>query len=333
MKNTQQIVQKRKFGDSKLEVFPIGLGLAALGRPGYMNIGHAEDLAHQYTVPEMQQNAFQLLEKAQSLGMNYFDTARSYGKGEEFLGKWLKTQNQEVVIGSKWGYTYTADWQVQAQKHEVKEHSLAVFQRQIQESQELLGQNLNIYHIHSATLESGVLENTQVLSAMAKLKSQGILVGLSLSSAKQPEILEKALTIKMDGIRLFDSVQATWNILEPSAGATLQKAAQSGLGVIIKEPLANGRLTAKNIASETKFERFAQIAQELEVGMDALALAAVLAQPFVTVVLSGAAKIEHLESNLQAFQVNWDENLAQELTFLKETPEEYWQIRSQLKWN
>lgn len=333
LKNTSQLIQKRKFGNSNLEVFPMGLGLAALGRPGYMTIGHAEDLSLEYEVSQMQENAFHVLEKARVLGINYFDVARSYGKGEFFLSEWLKQKNQDIIIGSKWGYTYTADWQVQAQIHEVKEHSLAVFQRQIQESQKLLGNNLHIYHIHSATLDSGVLDNTEVLTAMATLKSQGVLVGLSLSSAKQSAILERALKITIDGIRLFDSVQATWNLLEPSVGEILQEAHQSGLGVIIKEPLANGRLTVKNSNSEIKFEHFNQIANDLNTSMDALALAAVLAQPFTTIALSGAANITHLESNLQAFQITWDENLAKELAFLKEKPEKYWQTRSQLIWN
>jgi hypothetical protein len=44
----------------------------------------------------------------------YFDAARSYGRAEEFLGGWLAARGigpQEVVVGSKWGYVYTANWQ------------------------------------------------------------------------------------------------------------------------------------------------------------------------------------------------------------------------------
>jgi aryl-alcohol dehydrogenase-like predicted oxidoreductase len=44
----------------------------------------------------------------------YFDAACSYGRAEEFLGGWLAARGiapQEVVVGSKWGYVYTANWQ------------------------------------------------------------------------------------------------------------------------------------------------------------------------------------------------------------------------------
>ena len=53
---------------------------------------------------------------------------------------------------SKWGYTYTADWKIEADAHEVKEHSLAVLNRQAEESTSLLGPHLKLYQIHSATL-------------------------------------------------------------------------------------------------------------------------------------------------------------------------------------
>jgi aryl-alcohol dehydrogenase-like predicted oxidoreductase len=52
--------------------------------------------------------------------------------------------------------------------------------------------------------------------------------------------------MRVDGVRLFDAVQATWNLLEPSAGPALAEAHAAGLGVIVKEALANGRLTDRN---------------------------------------------------------------------------------------
>ena len=60
---------------------------------------------------------------------------------------------------------------------------------------------------------------------------------------------------------------------------------------------------------------------------------AALAQPWADVVLSGAATIEHLESNLRAVEVMWDDKAASELYELAETQETYWKIRSGLGWN
>ncbi len=83
-----------------------------------------------------------VLDVAWAAGIRYFDTARSYGRAEEFLANWLTSRAispDDVVVGSKWGYTYTAEWQIKASAHEVKEHSLPVLQRQIGESLALLG--------------------------------------------------------------------------------------------------------------------------------------------------------------------------------------------------
>ena len=66
----------------------LGLGLAALGRPGYMNLGHAEALEHDYRVEAMERRCHEVLEAAYHLGIRYFDAARSYGRAEEFLSHW-----------------------------------------------------------------------------------------------------------------------------------------------------------------------------------------------------------------------------------------------------
>jgi aryl-alcohol dehydrogenase-like predicted oxidoreductase len=239
----------------------------------------------------------------------------------------------EVTVGSKWGYTYTANWQTQAAVHEVKEHSLAVLQRQWQESQANLGNALRLYQIHSATLESGVLENQAVLAELARLKRQGIAIGLSLSGSEQGIVLQRAAEIVVDGARLFGSVQATWNLLEPSAGPALQQAHAAGMGVIVKEALANGRLTQRN--DDPGFAQNLALleyhAARLSTTIDALALAAVLAQPWADVVLSGAATEAQLASNLQALHVRWDEEAAA-LATIAEPPQVYWETRKRLPW-
>lgn len=322
-------------GQTGLRVSPIGLGLAALGRPGYINLGHAQDLSAGRDVAAMEIHAHAVLDAAWAAGVRYFDAARSYGRAEAFLGSWLQSRQltpDQVTIGSKWGYTYTANWQVEAEKHEVKDHSLPVLKRQIGESRALLGDFLDLYQIHSATLDSGVLQNEGVLAELAQLKADGLKIGLSLSGDRQADTLYRALDIQLtDGRLLFDAVQATWNLLEPSAGAALQTAHEAGLGVIVKEALANGRLTPRS--QEPKMQLLRQLAAEKGATMDALALAGVLAQPWVGVALSGAAAVDQLQANVQAITVDWDAETAVRLQSLVEPPAQYWRTRSQLAWN
>lgn len=331
-------MQPRPFGQTGLTITPIGLGLAALGRPGYINLGHAADLNEDYDLTRMEQHAHVVLDAAWAAGIRYFDAARSYGRAEAFLSSWLAARQiapVEVTVGSKWGYTYTAAWQVEAEQHEVKEHSLPVLQRQIEESRALLGSHLDVYQIHSATLESGVLENQAVLAALARLREEGLVIGLSLSGPKQAETLKRALDVAVDGRPLFGAVQATWNVLEPAAGAALRQAHEAGLGVIIKEAVANGRLTARNDAPTfvTKRAWLEERAAELNCSLDALALAAVVAQPWADVVLSGATTVAQLQSNVAALVVSLPEEMLSRLEKIKESPDQYWATRSRLAWN
>jgi aryl-alcohol dehydrogenase-like predicted oxidoreductase len=326
------------FGDTGLMVSRIGLGMAALGRPGYINLDHAQDLARKYDVQAMEQRAYEVLDAARAGGIRYFDAARSYGLGEKFLGSWLKSRAisvESVTVGSKWGYTYTANWEIEAHVHEVKEHSLATLERQWPESRALLNGYLKLYQIHSATKESGVLENQDVLQKLAQLKSDGIRIGLSLSGSEQGKTLRRAIEVSVDGSPLFDSVQATWNLLEPSVGPALAQAKAAGLGVIIKEALANGRLTDRN--QEPGFvQKLAVLqveARKLETSIDALVLAACLSQPFVDIVLSGATSVDQLLSNVQACRLKIDAQTAARLAELAEPAETYWATRSRLAWN
>jgi aryl-alcohol dehydrogenase-like predicted oxidoreductase len=97
----------RTLGRTGLRVSRIGLGLAAIGRPGYINLGHGEDLSGRIDVTAMERNAHSVLDAALAGGVGYLDAARSYGKAEAFLGSWLERRGlrpSEVTVGSKWGY-------------------------------------------------------------------------------------------------------------------------------------------------------------------------------------------------------------------------------------
>ena len=305
----------------------IGLGLAALGRPGYITIGHARELGDDISVDAMERHAHEVLDAAYAAGVRWFDTARSYGRGEAFLASWLTARTPaDVTVSSKWGYTYVANWQVTAREHEVKSHDLATLERQLAESRGLLGDRLDLYQIHSATLESGVLENADVLARLGELRDAGLPIGLSLGP-KQRETLERALTIQVGGKPVFSAVQATWNLLERSVEPALIAAKQAGLRVLIKEAMANGRL-----ASETAPAPLRALASQHGVGLDAIAIAAVLAQPFVDVVLSGAMTPAQLASNVRAREIDGVAAVSS-LATLVESPQQYWAERSRLPWN
>ena len=313
----------RELGRSGLTTSAIALGLAALGRPGYLNLGHGHDFEDR-SVKALADRTHAVLDAADGAGVRHFDAARSYGRAEEFLSSWLQSRSIQpgaVTVSSKWGYTYTANWRVDADPPEVKDLTADTLRRQLVQTRELLGPYLSLYQIHSATLSSGVVDDAQVRRELDALRSQGVAVGLSVSGTEQGATIERAVQTGA-----FDTVQATWNLLERSAGEALQAAHEAGIGVIVKEALANGRLSSRGA-----IEPLARAARRHGVSEDALAIAAVLAQPWTDTVLSGASTVAQFESNLAAFQVGSDATLG-ELAPLTEAPEVYWNTRSGLRW-
>jgi aryl-alcohol dehydrogenase-like predicted oxidoreductase len=315
----------------------IGLGLAAVGRPGYITTGRADDLPAEAerTVASMRHRTHELLDLAYARGIRYVDTARSYGRGEEFLADWLRDSGdlQGLTIASKWGYTYTADWHVHAEAHEVKDHSAGTYDRQLAETRSLLGDRLDVYQVHSVTPDSTALTDTALHRRLAELAAEGVTVGLTTSGPRQADAIRAALDIGVDGVPLFRSVQATWNLLETSAGPALAEAHEAGLRVIVKEALANGRLAQPRSEPDDPRPVLSAIADATYASCDAVALAAALRQPWADIVLSGAVTTGQLASNLGATDVHLSTEHLGRLAALAETPTAYWTHRSRLPWS
>ncbi|QMU80466.1 aldo/keto reductase [Streptacidiphilus sp. PB12-B1b] len=310
-----------------------GLGLAAVARPGYITLGRGEDLPAERTVEALRERTHQLLDAAWAQGVRYFDVARSYGRAEEFLASWLRERPGagDAVVGSKWGYTYTAGWRTDAEVHEVKDHSAGTFDRQWAETRALLGSRLDAYQIHSLTPDSPALTDTALHRRLAGLADEGVTVGFSSSGPAQAEAIRAALAVTVDGAPLFRSVQATYNLLEPSAGPALAEAHAAGCTVIVKEGMANGRLAGRN-ATGPDTAALRETAAALGASCDAVALASVAARPWADVVLSGAADVGQLDSNLGAAELRLGPGELDRLAVLAETAEDYWAYRSRLPW-
>ncbi|MDP9342349.1 MAG: aldo/keto reductase [Actinomycetota bacterium] len=317
-------------GSTGLPVSRIGLGLAALGRPAYITLRRDRDLGAARSQEAMERRAHEVMDAAYEAGIRYFDAARSYGYAERFLASWLERDEplRKVTVGSKWGYRYTAGWRLDAEVNEVKDHSLEALRRQYAESRSILGDRLALYQIHSATLESGVLEDRRVLAELARLRDEGLVIGLTASGPRQGEVIRRALEVSVDGVNPFSAVQATWNVFEPSVGPALSEARKSGWGVIVKEALANGRLTSNGAPPA----ELARVADAHGVGPDAVALAAALSQPWASVCLSGAVSVDQLRSNVAAPAVTLSNHELDRLARLAEPPEQYWRTRAGLPW-
>lgn len=313
----------------------VGIGLAAVARPAYITSGRERDLGARRSVADLRARTWAVLDAAYAAGIRYVDVARSYGRAEEFLAGWLAARpgTGDVQVGSKWGYRYVGDWRLRAEVHEVKDHSAAAFAEQSAQSLDLLGPRLGTYHVHSATLDTGVLADGAVHRAMAALRERGIRLGVSTSGPAQGDAVRRALEVRVDGEPLFTSFQSTWNVLEPSAGPALADAAATGARVIVKEPVANGLLAPGGGDGSPAVRRVEELAADLGVPIDQLAIAAVLARPWAAVVLSGAVDAGQVVSNVASAGAAVPPDVADALREVAGSPQEYWAARSVRGWS
>ena len=304
----------------------LGIGLAAVGRPAYLTSGRAADLGDRREVDDLRARTHAVLDAAYRAGIRYVDVARSYGRAEEFLADWLAAGPERggIRVGSKWGYRYVGGWRVDADVHEIKDHSLEAFTEQWAQTRALLGSPAS-YLVHSATPDTGVLDDAPLHRALAELRDTGVRVGISTSGVSQADSVRRALAVRVGGEPLFTVFQCTWNLLETSVGPAVAQAHDAGALVIVKEAVANGRLAPTPDADP----RAVHAARELGVPVDQLAVAAALAQPWAGLVLSGAVDAVQVRSNAEAARLAL---AADALVDLAERPDAYWAARSARAW-
>ncbi|QAY72234.1 aldo/keto reductase [Agromyces protaetiae] len=323
----------------------LGLGLAAIGRPAYITTGREHDLGDDRSIEVFRARAHALLDAAWARGIRFFDAARSYGRAEEFLGSWLAAhpeRRDDLVVESKWGYEYVGAWRMDAPVHERKEHSLAMLDRQWPETLSALGGPPDAYLVHSVTPESPALSDAVLLDRLRELAATGVRIGISTSGPAQGDVLDAARALADTP---FSAVQATWNLLEPSAGPALARAHAAGWLVVVKEALANGRLSPEGVgdvdaadgreAPDASAARVAVLAAVENQSADVFALGVARAQPWCDVVLSGAVTEEQLASNLASGDASnaVETSALGALDALAEPPAQYWAERSARGWH
>lgn len=312
----------------------IGLGTAAIGRPQYINI-RQED-AIEFSIEAFQKAGKRILEHAYELGVRYFDTAPGYGLAEQLLLDWvMEKEDAEIQVASKWGYTYVADFHPRAEVHEVKEHSLKKLCEQWRQTKSFLPL-LTTYQIHSATFETGVLENREVLQKLVELKSEhGLSMGITTTGFNHLEVLKRTLDIEIDGVELFDLFQVTFNVFDQSLAQMMAELHARNKKIVVKEALANGRVfpNEKYNHYRSTYLLLQTLANKYQVGIDAISLRFCLDSLDPFKVLSGAASTSHLTSNLKAdeFKLEADDRAALQECMV--APTVYWNERKELSWN
>ncbi|MEM9142378.1 MAG: aldo/keto reductase [Bacteroidota bacterium] len=314
----------------------IALGTAAIGRPVYINIKEDKEPERSFSMDAFRNKGLGVLDAAYEQGIRHFDTAPNYGLAESLLISWIHSKRDaSLTVSSKWGYTYVANFDPNATEHEVKEHSLEKLNEQWEVAKGLLPY-LKLYQVHSATLESGVLENRKVLDRLYELKKEfGLVIGVTVTGDNQVEVLEKALGVTVNNEYLFQSFQFTFNILDQSVSVLRDRLRERTGPVLLKEVLANGRLIPNVAYGEYRgiYDILLHLANKYGVGVDAIALRFAIDSFKDARVLSGAGNRSHLKSNLKADSFALTGEELESLQSLAISPKAYWKERKALPWN
>lgn len=291
-------MKTRRLGSTSLEVSEIGFGAWAIGGNQFGNsYGPTDD-----------EESLRAITAAVDLGCNFFDTADVYGHGhsEELLGRALKGRRQEVILATKGG----SDFYHEPPRLNFTEAHLMYA---VEQSLKRLGTDtIDLYQLHNPPFS--VIESGRLFDPLEKLKAQGKIrfYGISIHDPQ-----EGLLAMKMGKP---STIQVVYNYLRRDAAEELfPRAIAEGIGIIAREPLANGFLAAKytkdsvfpvgDIRHQWPSKYQAQLVSQVEsykktMGESPLTLAQTairfaLAQPAVSTVIPGCKTIHQTEENFK----------------------------------
>lgn len=303
---------------------------------GAMTFGEGDDPMGRLMGAVGLADAQQIVDRAIDAGVNFFDTANGYSAGtsEEILGKALGKRRQDVVVATKVYFppgTGINDLGV----------SRVAIHREVERSLARLGTDyIDLYQVHSFDVTTPLEETLSTLNDLVragKVRYIGLSNFTAWQMAKANGIAERL------GLEPFRSVQAYYSLVGRELEREILPAARDlGLGTMIWSPLAGGFLSGKYTrASESEGRRakfdfppvdkergfaIVDVLREIGNSRDAsparVALAWLLHQDGVTSVIIGARRMDQLEDNLRAvdLQLSADE-LAQIDEVSRLTPE------------
>lgn len=244
--------------------------------------------------PKDRAEAIRVLRRAVELGINFIDTADSYGPSvsEEIIAEALYPYPPDLVIATKGGFDRPGPniWVENGKP----EHLRAACEGSLRR---LRLDQIALYQLHR--IDSKVPAEDQ-LGTLRDLQKQGKIkhIGLSEVSVQQIQHARKIVPIV--------SVQNRYSMTDRGSEDVLEYCEKEKLGFIPWFPLAVGRLAG----SESPISR---VAARLKVTSSQLALAWLLARSPVMLPIPGTSKVKHLEENVTAAGIKIDADAMREL--------------------
>jgi aryl-alcohol dehydrogenase-like predicted oxidoreductase len=303
------MIQKRKLGNSKLEVSAIGLGCMGMSY-GYGTISDKNEM-------------ITLIHKAVESGVTFFDTAEAYGPfiNEELVGEALAPFRREVVIATKFGFDTTGVSALDSRPEHIKQVAEASLKR-------LKVDAIDLFYQHRVDPNVPIED---VAGAVKDLIKEGKVKHFGLSEAGVKTIR------RAHGVQPVTALQSEyslwWREPEEEIIPTLE---ELGIGFVPFSPLGKGFLTGKmdrnttfdskdfrstvprlspeNLKANLAFvDLLKQVANRKNVTPAQIALAWLLAQKPWIVPIPGTTKLDRLFENLDAGKVTLSKKELQEI--------------------
>ena len=209
----------RHLGQTGLQVSPIGLGTVKFGRTTGLKY------PDKFALPD-EKSLGKLLALAWDLGINLIDTAPAYGTSEQSLGKLLKAQSQQWNLCTKVG-------EYHKNGHSYYDFSEEATRQSIETSlRNLKTEALDMVLVHSNGQDRSIIQQTDVFETLHKLKDQGLVKNLGMST----KTVDGGLLIIDD----IDVLMITLNESDQSQTELIKVAQQKNKGVLIKKALDSG---------------------------------------------------------------------------------------------
>lgn len=297
-------MEYRRVGNSGLKVSALSLG-------SWLTIGDKLD----------QHTAGQIVDTAISNGINLFDVADGYANGaaEQHLGGLLKPYNRSQVVISSKVFWPTGD--SPNERGLSRKHIMASIERSLSN---LSTDYLDIYFCHREDPDTPIEETVMAMDNLIR-QGKALYWGTSMWSIRS---LKKAISFaRKNGLHAPIAEQPPYNLLERWVEKKTTAYRRLGIGLLTWSPLAGGILTAKyihqtppgsrgstsdwldkhlNPSTQQTIKQFEQLAEELNVLPNQLALAWLLNNPAVSSIITGATTATQLQSNIGAGGIRLD---------------------------
>ena len=234
-------MQRRKFGDTDLEVSAISLGCWPFGVDWW---GHYSD-----------EQALRLMQFAYDQGITFFDSGDAYGNGraESLLGKFLKTLPREKIeIGGKFGYDFYSDPGTPGSHKERKQDFSPKFLRfALEKSLERLGvETIDLYMAHNIKLpqfRDDLFAELEKIRAEGKIRAWGVSLG-------------PAIGWREEGIRAMldhnaKAVQTVYNLFEQNPGREFCEVARATHAGVLARVHDNSSILKDKVRLDTEISQ------------------------------------------------------------------------------